>query len=106
MSKNFDDLLEKALVNAVEDRVKTLDAYEKMKPSLSVETSDDLQQAMLVGNVAVKLLEQLTRSNEQIVKLAQLKERSESKTNNTKAEPVKLSDLLDNYPSEEKAKKV
>lgn len=76
---NLDNLVSEALKNAREDREKTLEAYEKVKKALNIESADDLNKAMLVGDKPVKLLEQLTRSNEQIVRLAQILQRKEEK---------------------------
>lgn len=88
---NLMDLVEEALNNAREDRERTLEAYEGVKDALNTETADDLQKTMLVGEKPVKLLEQLTRSNEQIVRLAQILQRKEEKDGDKKRQPIDLS---------------
>lgn len=79
-SPNFDDLLEEALKNAQEDRSQAREAYSKMKKIFDVDATDpeQLQSVMLVGQNTVKLLEQLSRSNEQIIKLSQLRQKDNS----------------------------
>lgn len=94
---SLDDLIEQAKENAVEDRDKTLDAYHKLKGALSADTEDETRIAMLLGPTVISLLEQLTRSNEQIVRLAQILERRESRK---KEEQRPLIDL-DNLQEEE-----
>jgi hypothetical protein len=102
--RTFEELLEDALSNALEDRSKTLRAYDNMKDSLDLSSEESIQKAMLLGPTAVKLLEQLTRSNEQIVRLAQLKEKEESKEKNSKDSPLNLNELLESYPDGDKKK--
>ena len=97
MSKNLDELVDQALQNAIEDRDKALEAYNKMKEALSVETTANVQTAMLVGTTAVSLLDQLSRSNEQIVKLSQIIERREARTSKDKKRPLDLEDLKKAY---------
>lgn len=89
----LDLLVAEALINAREDRTKTLEAYENMKAALKIETDTDIQKAMLVGEKAVNLLEQLTRSNEQIVRLAQIIERKESRKKEEDRKPIDLNDV-------------
>lgn len=74
--KTLDELLAEALLNARNDRIMTLDAYGKMKPALD---ANDPDKTVIMGKIAGDLLEQLTRSNEQIVRLAQIRERQEAK---------------------------
>lgn len=90
---DYDSLIEEALSNAIEDRKLTKDAYVKMKDVFDIDVSDpnSLQAAMFVGSSAVKLLEQLTRSNEQIIKLSQLRQKDKSKVEVDK--PIDLSKL-------------
>ncbi len=94
-TNNLDELVEEALLNAREDRDKASEAYEKMKDSLNAE-DDNLNKAMLLGATTVKILEQLTRANEQVVRLAQIKERRESKEDSKKDKkvPIDISELL------------
>ena len=95
----LDDLIDEALENVREDRKKTLDAYEKMKISLNAE---DKATTSLLGDTAVKLLDSLTRGNEQVVKMAQIKERQESKSNkNEKRQPLDLAELSNIFDSED-----
>lgn len=84
---NFQKLVDEALSNAQGDRGRILDAYEYMRAALEINPKDDEERStnMLVGGNAVKLLEQATRANEQIVKLAQIKERQENKENESNA---------------------
>jgi hypothetical protein len=94
-TNNLDALVDEALSNAREDREKASDAYERMKDALSAEESN-LNKAMLLGGTTVKILEQLTRANEQVVRLAQIKERRESKEDSKKEKkiPIDISELL------------
>lgn len=74
----FDDLVDEALENAKHDRELALEAYEAMKPifdEIDAKSPETMQAVLLVGQNAVKLLEQSSRSNEQVIKLAQLKEK-------------------------------
>lgn len=91
--ENLDALLNEALANARKDRNLTLEAFEEMKVALRLETDEDLRKAMLVGEKPIKLLEQLTRSNEQIVRLAQLRERQDSRKKDDARKPLDLSQL-------------
>ncbi len=75
----FEELLDEGLENARKDRKKAEEAYSRVEEVLSVETEEHIQKLMLVGGTAVKILEQLSRANEQIVKLAQIKERQDGK---------------------------
>lgn len=96
--KTLDELLEEALFNAREDRIKTLEAFEKMKPALD---ASDPDKTVIMGKTAGDLLEQLTRSNEQIVRLAQIRERQEAKMAELKAneenEPFDIESLQKEY---------
>lgn len=102
----FEDLLEESLENAREDRKKTQKAFERVESIISAETDEDIQKMMLVGEKVVKLLEQLTRSNEQIVRLAQLKERSEGKQSDGKRELFDVEALEEEYGEEVKDLKI
>ena len=74
--KNLEDLFNKALLNIEEDREKLIELYEK---AIDGKNFDSVDEVAILGNTAVKILETLNRVNEQIVKLAQIKEREESK---------------------------
>lgn len=78
---DYDSLISEALDNAKEDRGQAKDAFEKMRPIFEIDTtnSETLQAVMLIGAQAVKLLESQSRSNEQIIKLAQLKQKDKPK---------------------------
>ena len=74
----FDDLVNEALDNAKHDRNLALEAYDSMKQifeEIDAKNPETMQSVLLVGANAVKLLEQSSRSNEQVIKLAQLKEK-------------------------------
>lgn len=78
--QSFDSLLNESLGNAKHDRKLALDAFDQMKKIFEVidtEKAESLQSVLLVGANAVKLLEQSSRSNQQIIHLAQLKEKEE-----------------------------
>lgn len=82
MSKiSLEDLTEEALQNAREDRKKADEMLEQLNKVFDIDLEDQnsMQPAMLIGSHVVSLLEQKTRSNEQLVRLAQIKEREESK---------------------------
>ena len=93
--KTFDDLLNEALENAIEDRAVSKESFNKMKAVFDINIDDPstMQGAMLIGANATKLLENLTRSNEQIIKLAQLKQKDKPK-NEEKIKPINLEELL------------
>lgn len=96
-SKNleFDDLIEEALVNAKEDRELAKEAFGKLKPMFDVDMNDaeTFQAIMFMGASAVKLIESQSRSNEQIIKLAQLKQKDKPKKSSDENEPFDI-DLL------------
>lgn len=84
MSKKaeFDDLLSEALDNAKKDRALAENAFNKMKDifeMVDVENTESLQAVMLTGQQAVKLLESMSRSNDQILKAATLKQKDKPK---------------------------
>ncbi len=95
MSKGveFEELVEEALVNAQKDRELTMAAYDKMEAVFDIDAEDPstLQSVMLVGAQAVKLLEQLSRTNEQIMKLAQLRQKDAPV--NKERERINMDDL-------------
>lgn len=95
MSKGveFEELVEEALVNAQKDRELTMAAYDKMEAVFDIDAADPstLQSVVLVGAQAVKLLEQLSRTNEQIMKLAQLRQKDVPA--NKERERINMDDL-------------
>lgn len=93
--KSLDELLEEALINARNDRAMTLGAYDKMKEALDTKNPDA---TVTMGKTASDLLEQLTRSNEQIVRLAQIRERQEAREpKEDKDEPIDIEALQKAY---------
>lgn len=81
--KSFEDLVGEALDNAQKDRGLAADAFQKMKRIFEVVDVDDpntLQSVMLTGQQAVKLLESMSRSNDQILKAATLMQKDEKKS--------------------------
>ena len=81
MAKKFEKLVDEALQNAKKDRDLAGSAFEKMKGIFDQVDLDDpntLQSVMLTGQQAVKLIESMSRSNEQILKAAQLMQKEES----------------------------
>jgi len=88
----FDDLVEEALENAKSDRSLALDAFESLKPifeDIDRSKPESMQAVLLIGANAVKLLEQSSRSNEQVIKLAQLKEK-ESRAKETEEDTMQF----------------
>jgi hypothetical protein len=90
--KTFDGLVGEALENARSDRDRILEAYEKMKIALDAANAE---QTVMMGQTATKLLEQLNKANEQVVRLAQIKERRESKLDDKKKDdgPIDIDDI-------------
>lgn len=83
IKESFESLLNESLANAKTDRQLALEAYNNVKSIFeNVDTTNvnSMQAILLVGQNVVKLLEQSSRSNEQIIRLAQLKEKEESTT--------------------------
>lgn len=79
--QEYDQLIEKALDNAIEDRKLAKEAYEQMKDIFNIEVDkpESMQAVMLTGQSAIKLIESMSRSNEQIVKLAQMRQKDKPK---------------------------
>lgn len=90
---DLDSLIMEALNNARVDRVSALEAYDGVKKALSLADDEDLKNTMLVGDKPIKLLEQMTRSNEQIVRLAQIAEKRDSKKKEVKKTPISMEDI-------------
>ena len=78
---DYEALMLEALTNAKEDRSLAKEAYEHMKPifEIKADSPETLQAVMLTGNSAVKLIESMSRSNEQIIKMAQLAQKAKPK---------------------------
>ena len=98
--KTLDDLVEEALNNVQEDRKRVLEAYEKTKGILNEQDIDAIEAA---GNTVVKLLEALTKSNEQAIKLAQIREREESrkKVDDGKKNPLDIEEITTFFEKQE-----
>lgn len=90
--QDYDTLIEKALENAIEDRKLAKDAYEHMKDIFEIDKTqpETMQAVMLTGQQAVKLLESMSRSNEQILKLAQMRQKDEPKEKEEEPEAMDL----------------
>lgn len=76
---DFDALAKEALNNARKDRSLVEESFEQMKDALKIETNEDVQKTMLVGEKAVKLLELLTKTNAQIIQISQLSQKKAPK---------------------------
>jgi hypothetical protein len=102
----FEDIAEEVLKNAREDRERALEQVKKLNGVFDIDVKDaaSMNAAMLVGGSLVKLLEQLTRSNEQLVRVAQIKERQESKLVQDSSRPVDLSELMASRQEEDESK--
>lgn len=93
---SFQDLINEALDNAREDRRRAKEAYEKMKPIFDIDPGDTatLQAVMLVGQQAVKLIESISSSNEQVLKAAGMKQKEKPKiADDIQEGPVDVDDL-------------
>lgn len=97
---DFDSLLKQALDNALEDRSRAVEAFNKTKHiyDINVEDSDgenessNLQGLMLIGQNVSKLLEISQKSNEQIIKLAQLRKEKKVKQDE-RTGPIDINEL-------------
>lgn len=78
---SFQDLVNEALKNAREDRKRAQEAYEKMKGVFEIDSDDPstMQAAMLIGAQTVKLIETISSSNDQVIKVAALKQKEKPK---------------------------
>jgi len=74
IKKDFESLTEEALENVREDRIQT---KELLKDLIKYLSNDDHRHKE-VGLTAAKYVETLQRSNEQLVKIAALKQKTES----------------------------
>lgn len=98
--KTLEDLVEEALGNVREDRQRILEAYNETKQILTAHNVDDMEAA---GNTVTKLLEGLIKSNEQAIKLAQIKEREESrqKVDPDKRNPLDIEEITNFFESKQ-----
>lgn len=96
---SYEDLIEEALVNAAEDRSRAVDAFEKTKKIYDVDFQDaeSWKALMLLGQSIPKLLELANKSNEQIIKLAQLREKEDSRVKKKEVTngPISFADVKD-----------
>ena len=91
MSKKVEDFINQAKSNITEDRAATKTLL--MNLMKYMQTSDDRHRE--VGLVAAKYLETLQRSNEQLVKLAALVQKSTSQNQNiTEQDKQDLFDMI------------
>ena len=91
MSEKVEDFINQAKTNITEDRAATKTLL--MNLMKYMQTSDDRHRE--VGLVAAKYLETLQRSNEQLVKLAALVQKSSSQNQNiTEQDKQELFDLI------------
>lgn len=97
---DFDSLMKTALKNAMDDRDRAVEAFNKTKDiyNINLEAPEDgenqssnLQGLMLIGQNVSKLLEISLKSNDQIIKLAQL--RKEKKIKSDTKSPFNFDDL-------------
>ena len=97
MSKKIEDFIEQAKSNITEDRAATKTLLINLMKYM--QSSDDRHRE--VGLVAAKYLETLQRSNEQLVKLAALKQKRENiKEEISDKDKEELFDLISSSSSE------
>ena len=82
MKKDFESLTEEAINNIRDDREQT----KQLLNDLIKYLSSDEHRHKEVGLTAAKYVETLQRSNEQLVKIASLKQKSQKEDNNLSAE--------------------
>jgi hypothetical protein len=97
-TKKHDELIEQALKNAKIDRQLALEAYDKMKNIFNeIDTSqpETMQAVLLIGSNAVELIKSAGKSNDQIIKLAAIKEKEDARTEEEDPEnvPITLEDI-------------
>lgn len=99
MSKKVENFIEQAKTNITEDRAATKTLL--MNLMKYMQTSEDRHRE--VGLVAAKYLETLQRSNEQLVKLAALVQKSSSQNQNiTEQDKQELFDMINEVEVPEK----
>lgn len=96
---SYEQLIERALENAIEDRAKASESFDAVRSIFDIDPSDpsSLQGIMLLGQTVPKLLELATKSNEQIIKLAQIREKEKGKTvsSDKKSGPISFNEIKD-----------
>lgn len=93
---SFEELINKALENAISDRERAVNAYEKLKNIYDIDKSNDetLKGLMLVGQNVSKVLELCQKSNEQIIQLAQIREKDKNKAKkDEKSTPLDIEEI-------------
>ena len=91
--KNLDSYLGEAVDNIREDREKAKELLEQLEELVSA--SDDVYSLKQLGPVAAKYLETLQRSNEQLVKVAALIQKKQSKNEGfTEKDKDELFDMI------------
>ncbi len=90
-----DELADEALANARSDRQQAQEMLASLKDIFSdINNEENMSKAMVLGDKAVDLLDQLSRSNEQIIRLAQIKEKEASRNKVEDDAPIDISVLL------------
>jgi hypothetical protein len=96
----FEELVEIALRNALEDRKRAVEAFEKTKKIYDIDVGEEadassMQGLMLIGQTVSKLLEIGQKSNEQVIKLAGIKKDKKPKKDedDDNQAPIDLSEL-------------
>lgn len=109
---SYEQLIEQALENAIDDRERAVEAFDKTKGAYDIDVEDpsSFQALMLLGQSIPKLLDLANKSNEQIIRLAQLREKEESREKGKKDDkrtPIDMSAIRDYManPSEKAQKK-
>tara|TARA_Y100000034_G_C6711859_1_gene314505 strand:- start:197 stop:487 length:291 start_codon:yes stop_codon:yes gene_type:complete len=91
--KDLDSYLGEAIDNIREDRDKAKELLEQLEETIS--DSDDVYSLKQLGPVAAKYLETLQRSNEQLVKIAALLQKKQSKSEGfTEKDKDELFDMI------------
>ena len=91
--KDLDSYLGEAVDNVREDRDKAKELLEQLEETIS--DSDDVYSLKQLGPVAAKYLETLQRSNEQLVKIAALLQKKQSKNEGfTEKDKDELFDMI------------
>jgi hypothetical protein len=93
--KDFQKLLDEALKNAQEDRLIAKEAYNGMRGIWDVDTTqpETMQAVMVAGASAVKLIEAMTRSNEQVVRLAALQQKEDPDEEEEEEAPASIEEM-------------
>lgn len=84
----YEELIEKALENAISDRERAIEAFDKTKSIYDIDpgNASSIQGLMLLGQSVPKLLDIANKSNEQIIRLAQIREKEQARDLKSKEE--------------------